>query len=140
MFPALFFLSNCTYNVHTVGETPESELLYPDANWSAVFESDRIFEWEGEKTVVKGRIIGGVIENEPDLTDEDFWEFMLYDEKLKKLGYENIFIEEEIEDRHFLGLRNKEGHVLLISSMKEYEGDDFRYTFTIFTDDGELLE
>ncbi len=142
------------YNVHTVDEPSESLILplYPVAEWAEPREAERTFIWEGEERTVSGFEVAGVLdEKEPELlskdtdfADEDFWIFTIGTNTLIKLGYKVIFVEEELEDRQFLGFKNDDGHVLLLSALTEFEDTErlscpCTYYFTVFTDDKRVL-
>jgi len=146
-------LGNCTYNVHTI-ETDELNqtlalTLYPLVDWDERRESSRTFTWEGSEVTINGWEIQGTLEQslnmdllneETEYADDDYWEFMLAGDKLKKLGYERIMAQEEKEDRQLVALRSNDGHLLILSSIVDYFDPELRmcpcdYTFTVFTDD-----
>ncbi|MBU0766194.1 hypothetical protein KKF55_00175 [Patescibacteria group bacterium] len=145
-------LGACTTEVKSPAPLASYALsLYPHALWSDPVEAERSFVWEDEETTVQGREVTGTYDegeqnslqySDIQFADEDFWKFYLEEETLKKIGYETIFVEEEEYDRQFVGLRDEEGHVLLLSNIIDFDTDiafapecPCKYTFTIFTND-----
>jgi len=125
--------------------------LYPQAQWAEPQDAQRSFVWEGTETTVFGKELIGTYDDkkqkklfykESEFADDDFWKYYLADETLLKIGYKTIFVEEYESDRQFVGLRDEEGHVLLLSNIVEFANDNVAepecpctYSFTIFTND-----
>ncbi|MBU2259916.1 hypothetical protein KKC44_04915 [Patescibacteria group bacterium] len=129
--------------------------LYPLAQWSEPQKAERSFDREGVLTTVQGKEVMGTVDDEnrkqffytdSEFRDDDFWRYYLVDETLMKIGYQTIFVEEYKEDRQFVGLRDDDGHVLLLSNIVEFANDNqdepecpCTYTFTIFTNDERVV-
>ncbi|MBU0458803.1 hypothetical protein KJ652_04800 [Patescibacteria group bacterium] len=148
-FTSLILLSSC-FSKDLPAEQSETSVLplYSHVEWSHAKDSQRLFAYEGTETLVSGletyAVYDGDMEVEGEMIVDRFWEYFLAGDSLKNLGYEEIFVLEEEFDRQFVGLRNKEGNIILISSITDFDFVDESeeiyecpciFTFKVFTDD-----
>ena len=148
----VFLLSGCVVAPEEEASLDATVIipLYPAVAWTTPEEKIRYIDYgSGGVLGIGGWEITAMADDrepqelffsESEHVNQDFWRYYLEDFALSDIGLDTVFLEEDLNDRSMVGLRNDKGHVAILSHILEFDsmvnGEldcPCLHRFTIFT-------